>query len=75
MFFLSDITFIAIETGTFTTDAVWCGGQVPMVDICQKNQTCNLVVMPDITLTVEGRFLNSFNNVYIDAGGTLTLNK
>jgi hypothetical protein len=60
----------------FTTATVWCGGQVPMVDICQKNQICNLEILPDIKLTVPSDMLSGiFNNVHVDAGATLALNK
>ncbi|CAF0905553.1 unnamed protein product [Adineta steineri] len=34
------ITFIAVKTGAFMTADTWCGGQVPVIDFCDRGQIC-----------------------------------
>jgi hypothetical protein len=71
----SGIHLVAIRTGDITTSTTWCGGQVPTFDICNKNDECNLLILPDVTLTIgstaDQPLFNSIKS--IDNRGTLAV--
>ncbi|CAF1054681.1 unnamed protein product [Adineta steineri] len=60
------ITFIAVKTGAFMTADTWCGGQVPVIDFCDRGQICNLIISPGVKMTVSNMSLSIFQMLQVD---------
>ncbi|CAF0924303.1 unnamed protein product [Adineta steineri] len=60
------ITFIAVKTGAFMIADTWCGGQVPVIDFCDRGQICNLIISPGVKMTVNNMSLSIFQMLQVD---------
>jgi len=56
------ITFIVLQSGSFTDSLTWLGGIVPTADFCSKVDGCGLYISPQCVLSTES--LNGELNIY-----------
>ena len=75
---LSDrlVTFIAIQSGSFTTGSVYLGGFAPSNGLCALVGGCGIGVVSGVVLStadLDGKLDIQINTIFVESNATLSL--